>query len=111
MIVRLTPEQLALIGHRRQICRFNRFLSAYEDMLGGGEKASRYFLATEYGELRRMTPLAVALFFAGNCKAKELHTFRFFYHEDLFLYWLNVLNHFPETYPPGEYQFLIPSVW
>ncbi|GAU94122.1 hypothetical protein RvY_05951 [Ramazzottius varieornatus] len=110
-VTKLTSEQLALIGHRRQLLRFSRFLTTYEEMLGGGEKASRYFLAAEYGELRRMTPLHVAVYFAENCKARELHTFRYSNHDELWPHWLDILSHFPETFPPGEYQFLIPSVW
>ncbi|OQV24562.1 Neuroblastoma-amplified sequence [Hypsibius exemplaris] len=106
----LTPEQHAMIGHRRQLLRFENILSTYEQILGGGEKAVRYFLAEEYTEMRRKPPLGIALQYAHKCKPLELHTLRYLHHAELADYWLDILSGFPETCPPEGYQFLVPSI-
>lgn len=98
-----------MIGHRRQLLRFQDMLSIYEEILGGGENALRYFLAEEYKEIRRKSPLELALHLANGCKPEELHTLRFLRAEDLQLYWLDIISNFPEICAPETYQFLIPS--
>ncbi|XP_055332627.1 NBAS subunit of NRZ tethering complex-like [Paramacrobiotus metropolitanus] len=108
-ISKLHPEQISMIGHRRQLLRYIDMLTVYEEILGGGEKALRYFLATEYKEIRRGSFLELALHYAQNCKPEELHTLRFLRSDELLPFWLDILSNFPETFSPEKYQFLIPS--
>ena len=75
-----------MIGHRCQLLRFEHILSTYEQILGGGEKATRYFLAEEYAEMRRKSPLGIALHVSSEYLTFALNEFLVFFNDTMKYY-------------------------
>jgi len=107
----LSLVQKDLISTRLKLLYYLDCLHTLEDILGGGQRASDRFSASQYSSLRSHNPLencvraarqgdsTTVLALLGGRHAS--HTAQ---------HWLAVLAAFPETVQPGEYKELLPCV-
>ncbi|XP_072038105.1 NBAS subunit of NRZ tethering complex-like [Amphiura filiformis] len=105
----LNLEQRELCRCRTKLLTYLDRLNTYEEILGGGEAASRFYNDTFFKDFRSQNIVEAAVEFARDSDWKALEIMFTHHGKDLLPHWLVILNNFPETTSPTEYKILLPE--
>ncbi|XP_063995592.1 NBAS subunit of NRZ tethering complex-like [Diachasmimorpha longicaudata] len=101
----LTESQKELIDYRRQLLDHLDKLKTYEILIGEGFKYRKDF----YEKFRRLSILENAIKFAKDCDYRAVEIMFTYHGGKLLPHWLAIVNCFPETLSPREYEKLLPE--
>jgi len=107
----LTLVQKDLINTRFKLLYYLDCLHTYEDILGGGQRASERFSNTQYSQIRARNPVENCLFSARQGDSTAVLALLGGRHAQIIAkHWLPVLAMFPETLEPSKYSELLPCI-